>query len=451
FSAHNVYRTLIPYPEHRIPIQFQHSPQLILPLVPLFYMAYLSRRPDTFVQRLMLLPVVVCLAFGTYFRFTYSEPELNFYNLGQGVLAQLITSKAIDFAWRRDGMLKVGEMKPGVLRKSRPSVHDLHYGNANGDASSSQYQELSAYTASPKHQLLPPWLYDTLEVMLAARGLGWQFGVGVHVPKERRPLERHAFIRATVISIIKNYVMLDASVSFIRLVPEVGSPQGGTIFRPYLPIPQRYILSTAINLATGACLVAGFEMTYGFITIFALTVLSSTPEMWPPIMDDPWRPDSLHIFWAKRWHQALRETFFVYGGFLGKWLAGNMGMLFGTFIGSGLYHELSAYALGKGFDWDVMLFFIVQAPLILLEKLWHRVTGHRVGGIYGSLWVYFCVLVTGQLLANSWYSRGLGGALIIPSAISPSRQLLIPLLRRADQVLGFGPLSVLQTSLGGGM
>jgi hypothetical protein len=182
------------------------------------------------------------------------------------------------------------------------------------------------------------------------------------------------------------------------MIPGVGSLQGGTIFRPNLLIPQRYIISTAISLATGSCLISGFEILYGFITIFALTVLSSTPEMWPPIMDDPWKPDSLHTFWAKRWHQVLRETFFVYGGFLGKWLGGNMGMLFGTFIGSGLYHELSAYTLGKGFDWDVMLFFVVQAPLLLLEKLWQRVTGQRVGGIYGTLWVYFCVLVTVQSL-----------------------------------------------------
>lgn len=47
-------------------------------------MAYLTRRPDTFYLRLLLLPLVVVLAFGTYFRFMYTEPELNIYNWGLG-------------------------------------------------------------------------------------------------------------------------------------------------------------------------------------------------------------------------------------------------------------------------------------------------------------------------------------------------------------------------------
>ncbi|KIK73940.1 hypothetical protein PAXRUDRAFT_177083 [Paxillus rubicundulus Ve08.2h10] len=451
--AHDVYRTLIPYPEHRIPIQYHHVPQLIFPFIPLIYMAYLSRRPDTFFLRLTLLPVVVCAAFGTYFRFVYTEPELSTRNWGQGagpgLLAELISGKAIDLAWRREGMLKVGETKPGVLRKSKPP-HHLSNGNVHNDVSS-DCDDISPYTAPPKHGLLPPWLYDALEVIFATRGLGWQFGVGIHVPIERRSLERYAFLRATAISTLKHFVIIDALDSLIKLIPEVGSPQGGTIFRSDLPIPQRYMFSTAIHLATGACLISGFEVVYGLITLFALTALSSTPEMWPPIMDDPWKPDSLHIFWAKRWHQVLRETFFVYGGFFGKWLAGNVGMLFGTFIGSGIYHELAAYNLGKGFDWHVMLFFGLQAPLLLLEKLWYRVTGHRVGGIYGRVWVYFCVIVMGQPLVNSWFSRGLGGGVILPPAISPARQVIIPLLRRVEEVLRFGPLSALQMFVGGRM
>ncbi|KAF9221666.1 hypothetical protein BS17DRAFT_803457 [Gyrodon lividus] len=449
--AHNAYRALIPYPEHRIPIQLHHAPHLILPFIPFFYMAYLSRRPHTFLLRLMLLPVVVCLAFGTYFRFKYTEPEHNIHNWGQGFLAQAISGKAIDFAWRKEGMLKVGETKPGVLRKPRTSAHHFANGDANGNVPSNDCDEISPYTAPSKPGLLPPWLYDALEVTLTTRGLGWQFGVGVHVPNERRPLERYAFLRATALSVIQNFLIFDAFDSFIKLVPGVGSPQGGTIFKPDLPIPQRYILSTAIHLATGSCLITGFEMVYGFITLFALTVLSSTPEMWPPIMDDPWKPDSLHNFWSQRWHQILRETFFVYGGFPGRWLAGNVGMLFGTFFASGMYHEFAAHALGRGFDWQVVLFFALQAPLLLLEKLWYRMTGHRVGGIYGGLWVYFCVVVIGQPLADSWYYRGLGGALIVPPVISPARQLIIPLLRRAEEVLGFGPLSALQALLDGGM
>lgn len=315
-----------------------------------------------------------------------------------GLFAELICGKAIDFAWRRDGILKVGETKPGVLSKSPPVLHH-HNGSPNSDAFSVDCKEISPHTA-PRNTSLPPWLHDAFEAALTIRGLGWQFGADVHVPNDPRPSERSAFLRHTAISTLKHFLTFDTLESLIKLVPEVGSPHGGTIFKPKLPILQRYILSTAIHLATGTCLIAGFEMVHGCITLFALVAFSSAPEIWPPLMDNPWISDSLHIFWAKRWHQVLRQTFFIYGGFLGKWIAGDIGMLFGTFFASGMFHECAAYLLGKGFDWLVVLFFALQAPLLLLEKVWRRTTGRRVVGIYGRLWVYFCIFVVAQPLGT---------------------------------------------------
>jgi hypothetical protein len=457
-------------------------------------MAYLSRRPDTFYLRLLLLPLVICLTFGTYFRFMYTEPELNIYNWGQGedlvsvpavsrnitrlygffvpigLFAELICGKAIDFAWRRDGVLKAGETKPGVLSKPSSVCHCSN-GSTDGcpGPSSVDCKGVSSYTEPPTKTSLPPWFYDAFEVTLAVRGLGWQFGADLYVPRDPRPSKRSAFLYATAISTLKHLLVFDALESLIKLVPEVGSPHGGTIFKQNLPILQRYTLSTAIHLATGTCLIAGFEMVHGCITLLALIAFSSSPEMWPPLMDNPWISDSLHNFWAKRWHQVLRQTFFSYGGFLGEWLAGGIGMLFGTFFASGMYHECSAYLLGKGFNWHVVLFFTLQALLLLLEKLWRRTTGKRVGGIYGRLWVYFCVFVMAQPLGtyvgcsnvysffhchfavDSWHSRGLGGGLMIPPGISPARRLFIPLLRRVEEAVGFGPLSAMRVFLNGGI
>ena len=321
--------------------------------------------------------------------------------LSVGLFAELISGKAIDFAWRREGMLKADETKPGVLSKSSSVSQCTNGSSHNGAPLSAECKdEMSSYSAPPtrRNTPLPPWLYDTLEVACTGRGLGWQFGADLYVPNDPRPSERAAFLRATAIFTLKHFLIFDMLESLIKLVPEVGSPQGGTIFKPNLPFLQRYILSTAIHLASGTCLIAGFEMSHGLITLFALTALCSSPEMWPPLMDNPWMSDSLHFFWARRWHQMLRQTFFVYGGFPGKWLAGDIGMLFGTFFASGLYHECSAYLLGRGFSWLVVLFFTAQAPLLLLERLWRRTTGRRVGGLYGRLWVYFCIFVMAQPL-----------------------------------------------------
>ncbi|KAG0699994.1 hypothetical protein DFH29DRAFT_876871 [Suillus ampliporus] len=186
----------------------------------------------------------------------------------------------------------------------------------------------------------------------------------------RRDLSnRNSFLFATFISFVKNYLILDLLESLIKLVPDVDT---------------RFL--QAIHVATSSCTLAAFQLSYDLITIFAVLFLGSSPSAWPPVIDHPWQSDSLHVFWSKHWHQLLRETFLVFGGFFGRIIAGNIGMLFGTFIGSGLYHEFGAYALGRGFDIIVPLFFALQAPLLLCEKVWCKYTGYRVGGLYGKLW-----------------------------------------------------------------
>ncbi|KAG2129157.1 hypothetical protein DEU56DRAFT_982418 [Suillus clintonianus] len=415
--VHDVFRALVPQPHQRIPISETNILYLLFPFLPLIYMGYLARRPDTFTLRLLLLPLVVAVAVGTYFRFMWTEPHHNIYNWGQALLAEAISAKAIDFAWRKEGMLKIDEVRPGVARKSDAV-------KANGDA------HAKPVTSDPAVPALS-WLYDALDVIISNRGLGWKFGVGIHVPRQERSLRRKSFLFATFISLVGNYLIFDLLESFIKLVPDVGTPHGGTIFRAELPFLFRYALSTAIHAATGSCILAAFKLVYDLITIFAVLLLGSSPSAWPPVMDHPWQSDSLHIFWSKRWHQILRETFFIFGGFFGGIVAGRIGMLFGTFIGSGLYHEFAAYALGRGFDTFVPLFFALQAPLLLCEKAWYKYTGYRVGGLYGRLWVYFCMLILGQPLSDSWHRRGLGGGLMIPLSLSPVRQFIIPSIRRS--------------------
>ncbi|KAH7928459.1 hypothetical protein BV22DRAFT_209734 [Leucogyrophana mollusca] len=420
---YDAFRTLIPLPHERIPITKSHWPYAILPFVPFTLMAYLARRPDTYTLRLLLLPVVLTLVIGTAFRFMWVEPELNVYNWGQGLLAEAISTKAIDYAWRKEGMLKVGERRPGLpehpsKKHNTPAANGLH--NAS----------------PPPHSVIPSWFRDAFELMFSMRGLGWKYGAGVHVPKEHRPLGRSAFLRSTFIAFLKSFLIFDFLESLVKLVPNVGTPQGGSIFFESLPLPQRFVVSTAIHVCTGCCILAGFEMIYDLVTLFSVIALGSPTSSWPPIMDHPWQSDSLHIFWAKRWHQVLRETFFVLGGHPGRLIAGNPGVILGTFIGSGLYHECAAYAMGLGFDSRVPLFFAIQAPLLIVERAWRKTTGHRVGGIYGRLWVYFCIIVLGQPLVDSWHTRGLGGGLIVPPFLSPARRLVLPFLQHLAQDIG---------------
>ena len=43
---------------------------------------------------------------------------------------------------------------------------------------------------------LPPAVNDAFKVLFACQGYGWDLGKGVHVPQERRSLERGAFLKA---------------------------------------------------------------------------------------------------------------------------------------------------------------------------------------------------------------------------------------------------------------
>ncbi|KAH7927165.1 hypothetical protein BV22DRAFT_305124 [Leucogyrophana mollusca] len=420
--VNNAFRTIIPLPDDRIPITLDHWPYAILPFIPFILLAYLARRPDTFILRLLLLPIVLASILGTAFRFVWVQSELNAYDWGQGLVAEALSAKAIGYACRKDGMLKVGEVKPN----ERPASE-----KTNGDVASK-----SPDSKSPISQLFPSWFRDAVELGFSMRGLGWNFGVGVYVPKEHRPLERAAFLRSTFIAVIKNYILLDVLDTMIKMIPGVGSPRGGSIYFPNLPLPFRFFVGFVIHAFTGSCIIAAFEMVYDLATLFSVMVLDYQPSEWPPIMDHPWSANSLHEFWGKCWHQTLRETFFVMGGHPGRFIAGDVGMILGTFIGSGLYHEFAAYAVGLGFDYRVPLFFAMQGPFLIIERLWRKVTGYRVGGLYGTIWTAFSILALGQVMADSWHMRGLGGGLIIPPSVSPVRGFVIPLLKHLVEITG---------------
>jgi hypothetical protein len=245
--------------------------------------------------------------------------------------------------------------------------------------------------------MLPSSLSDAMEVLCAMRGIGFQFGKDVHVPLHDKPLHRKAFLWATTLSFVENVLLVDLQESLLKLVPGVGTPDGGTIFLPHLPPLYRYLLSTLLSVCLGSAILASLQAGYDFCTLFAVGLLRQSPLAWPPMMGDPWKADSVSTLWSKEWHQILLRTFLVFGGIPGQLIAGNLGMVLGVFLASGLYHEATIYTVGKGFDIRIVLFFLLQAVAVILERAWKKMTGKRVGGIAGTLWKYAIILSTGQI------------------------------------------------------
>jgi hypothetical protein len=166
-------------------------------------------------------------------------------------------------------------------------------------------------------------------------------------------------------------------------------------------------------------------MVFDLLTLLVVLLLNVPPSYYPPVMDRPFGAESLHDFWAKRWHQLLRQTFIVLGGWPVHFICtlplrpfkglsrqrksiGDLALLFGTFLGSGIYHETSIYAMGKGNSMfsPTVIFFAAQAPLLVLERLWRSVTGRRVGGWLGTAWVWL-VIVGGAQGMGAFLSHSL--------------------------------------------
>ena len=82
-GAQRALQTIIPPLQDRIPITRRTAPYQVACYIPFIFMAYLARRPDTHIIRLLLLPTVLCGILASAYRFVWIAPELNVYNWGQ--------------------------------------------------------------------------------------------------------------------------------------------------------------------------------------------------------------------------------------------------------------------------------------------------------------------------------------------------------------------------------
>lgn len=401
------FRTFVPTHQDRIPITWYTAPFTLLQFIPFSFMSYLGRRPDTHLIRLLLLPTLISTALHSSYGFVFLEPRHNVFNWGTASFSFVLIGKGIDLALARTGRHKQGEFVPGAM--STPAIATAAATtkddsvDSDSDSTEDDLSASAAAAAASKRQyaaLLPPWAQDALELMFSLRGLGWDFGKGVYTPPPTRPQERGAFLRATFWSFLIGFFILDVIDAAIKLIPGVGDPEGGSIFFPDLAPLTRFFVSTAIHVLTGTALVAGFGMVYDLMTLLAVAVLGHSPSAWPPVMDNPWAAQSLHEFWARRWHQLFRQTFLVFGGIPGRKIGGDVGLVLGTFLASGLFHECTILAMGREWDSRVPLFFILQGGSVIGERIWKKVTGRRVDGFPGRLWVYFDIIILGQPLGS---------------------------------------------------
>lgn len=256
---------------------------------------------------------------------------------------------------------------------------------------------------------------------------------------------------------LANWCAGDFLVSSLAILPGLGVPSGRSIYYEQLPPIPRYLLTFMITIATSMVIETHMTSLYSILTLFAVGFLGHSPTLWPPLFDNPWISTSLHEFWGKRWHQLLRRHFLVAGGIPGEWIAGRMGLIVGTFLASGLFHEVAVYLVNRGVDYWIVFFFFIQVVGFVMERLFRKITGRRVGGPLGWLWVFCFLIGTGHIfgtfsvlhflchnpvlniyIVDSWLSRGLLSLIErrLPKTLSPWRRLVFPLLhKQIDKIM----------------
>ncbi|KAF8312930.1 hypothetical protein DL93DRAFT_1210928 [Clavulina sp. PMI_390] len=442
-------RLIVPLPQHKTPITWSVAPIMYSPVVFWLFMAYLSRRRGTWPLRLAIAPFACVLTLHVTFGYHFPDPPLHTFNFMLGLVGVPVALKILELAISPHGMLKMGEIEPGVIEK--PAVEP--------DRATKPPQN-----ASSRHPLVAGFV-DAFEVCFSMRGIGWQYGTGTNVylpPEWRDTTNKARFIRQTVALWLINCTLYDVITYGLRLVPGLGTPAGGSIFAfGGGSTVKKYLISVTITFFTGTTFITGFEIVNQFLTLIAVGVLNQDLSSCPHLFENPWMAVSLHDLWSRRWHQLVRQTFLFLGGYPLSYILSTfaslvssvlrlpkptshrfvksaklVGFLVGTFIGSGLIHYWGTYAMGRGSDLHPLIFFSAQSIGIILERVWKKVTGRKVGGWVGRIWAIIWVVGGIQWCINSWHERAFQSEMSLPPSLSPAHRIVFPLLQLASDAMG---------------
>jgi len=231
-------------------------------------------------------------------------------------------------------------------------------------------------------------------------------------PETRNVHDRTSFLLSTVLSTVLHVGLFDVCQTIIQTIPgtTVGSPKGGSIFIHSIPIPFRYIVSTAICLAMGTAVYAGLEAGHNLLTLFSVGICDADPADHPPMFWAPWTATSVRELWSKRWHAVFKNYFTYLGWAVGSSIFGDIGGVLGVFTLSGILHDWTIWGMGHGTDpWRIIGFFYLQGIAVIGESIWTQTTGKKVRGRWGHLWTATWMLATAHLVVEAWMQKGIAG------------------------------------------
>ncbi|KAL4071675.1 hypothetical protein V8B97DRAFT_2023804 [Scleroderma yunnanense] len=274
---------------------------------------------------------------------------------------------------------------------------------------------------------IPMALWNAWDLLLSLRGIGWNWSQGVPVPKpSAETRSRVRFLLFAAARVVFFGLAFDAFTEAIRAFFQNTSPlNGDTIFNQSLLPITRYLQAFGMAYLTVWMAYFAMQWAYYFLAIFCVIVFYQHPSQWPPLFDSPWLSTSLSELWGRRWHQMLRYAFFSVGGVPLSYVFGHVGLVLGTFLLSGLFHDIEIRAVGRGGNSLIEVgFFVMNGVGILLERAWAKAKGRRVRGIYGWVWTFSWLAIWGIPVVDLWAKSGRFGFDTFPAGFKPAMSLL---------------------------
>ena len=241
------------------------------------------------------------------------------------------------------------------------------------------------------------------------RGIGWNWSQGIPIRRSSLQLQsRSQFLLFAITRFAFLLVMSDVFMEPLHAQFSSLSPRDiHTIFDHSLPLIPRYIRILQIVYVILWDAYFTIEKGYQLLSVIFVILFWQHPSQWPPLFDKPWLSTSLSDLWGRRWHQMLRQSAVALGGSPLACFLGRPGYVLGTFLFSGAIHCAQFLATKRGgnpmFEGG---FFVMNGVGILLERAWSKMTGRRVGGVYGWMWTFLWVTVWAVPMMDQWAAMG---------------------------------------------
>ncbi|KAI0290548.1 hypothetical protein B0F90DRAFT_1824932 [Multifurca ochricompacta] len=254
-------------------------------------------------------------------------------------------------------------------------------------------------------------LLDGCDLFFNQRGLAWSWSPNPFPRESAPPLS----ILSVTAKVLVKFTVLDASQYLIQyMCPSVNKPGGGSIFEPSYSPWSRVGVAAFAGVCGGFWVWAILDSYYEISALVGRTLLRQPASQWPPLSHRPWLSTSLHAFWSFRWHQLFRHFFVTFGARPGGAILGQSGAFFGAFTASAIMHHVGLWGLNYG-TLSTARFFLLMGIGIIIERVFKKATGLRVGGIFGWLWSILWVLVWGVFLLDEWAQRGMVSTVFLPA------------------------------------